>query len=52
MKMISLEMDDYHRTAQSLQKKLSESESECKDGYLRIQELENDVKTLNEKIGN
>ena len=51
MKMISLEMDDYHRTAQALQNKLNESEIECKDGRTRIQQLEQDINELNEKIG-
>ena len=51
MKMISLEMDDYHRTAQSLQSKLNDSEVECKDAKKRIEELEQDIKMLNEQIG-
>ena len=51
MKMISLEMEDYHRTAQSLQNKLDDSEIECKDAKERIQELEQDIKVLNEQIG-
>jgi len=50
MKMISLEMDDYHRTAQSLQSKLNDSEVECKDAKKRIEELEQDIKLLNVQI--
>ena len=49
--MISLEMDDYHRTAQSLQSKLNDSEVECKDAKKRIEELEQDIKLLNVQIG-
>ena len=51
MKMISLEMDDYHRTAQSLQNRLSESEIECKGAHKRIQELEEEIEVLNKQIG-
>lgn len=49
--MISLEMDDYHRTAQSLQTKLIDSEEECRKGFEKIQELEEKINSLNEEIG-
>lgn len=49
--MISLEMDDYHRTAQSLQKKLGDCENERTEAYQNIQKLEDEVKSLDGQLG-
>ena len=51
MNLITLEMQDYHRTVESLQNKLTQQENENKDLNTKITELEQNIKDLNENIG-
>ena len=51
MNLITLEMQDYHRTVESLQNKLTQQENENKDLKTKNAELEQNIKDLNEDIG-
>ena len=51
MKMISLEMEDYQRTVESMQTKLADRENECEMSNKQIKELQIQIEDLNRQIG-
>ncbi|XP_065056187.1 GRIP and coiled-coil domain-containing protein 2-like isoform X2 [Rhopilema esculentum] len=50
MKMISLEMEDYQRTVESMQAKLADRENECEMSNKQIKELQIQIEDLNKQI--